>query len=76
MSTNRGLVSTSRIRRRSRTVSLLTGTGTGTGTGPGPGTGRGGGVRAALPWRIAVDRTSPVSTAACLVDTPSAVIDA
>ena len=67
MSTNRGLVSTSRIRRRSRTVSLLTGTGTGTGRG---------GVRAALPWRIAVDRTSPVSTAACLVDTPSAVIDA
>jgi hypothetical protein len=67
MSTNRGLVSTSRIRRRSRTVSLLTGTGTGRG---------GGGVRAALPWRIAVDRTSPVSTAACLVDTPSAVIDA
>jgi len=36
------------------------------------------GVSAArfLRCRIDVDRTSPVNAAACLVDTPSAVIDA
>ncbi len=49
-------------------MSLLTGRAGGADTG-------GVGAGAALPCRVAVERTIPVNTAACLVDTPSAVSD-
>ncbi len=66
---NRSLVSTSRTRRRSRSVSLLTGPPAGS-----PDTG-GVGAVAAMRRRVAVERTIPVNTAACLVETPPAIND-
>jgi hypothetical protein len=64
---NRSLVSTSRTRRRSRSVSLLAGSTAGSVQTAGVS------AVAAVRRRVAVERTSPVNVAACLVDTPCAV---